>query len=198
MAKWNAALARASAAAAATVTGLLACSSSSSSSGDSGTTANLPALGVPLDCDDKNCPLPATCAGTLLGPSTGAAVCTLSCTTNDGCPSGTVCDFKHTHAGDCLKSCTTDSDCSGGFACTAGKGVNGASQKVCWSPYNGADAVNDGGGGVGPAGGADTGSGNDAGASEAGSGPDAVSGAETGSDNDGGGGSEAAAEAGGD
>jgi hypothetical protein len=174
MAKWNVALARASAvpAVAAAVSGLLGCSSSSSGSGpsDAATAIDfdaLPPLGVAEpNCNTKNCPLPAACGGALLGPSTGISYCTLTCSTDKDCPSGTTCligKIRQLYGGHCLKSCTADTDCSGGFACDK-------ALSVCWSPYNGADAVPDGGGG-GQDGAAETGStsegGSDAGTSEA-------------------------------
>ena len=76
-----------------------------------------------------------------------SSFCTLYCGQDTDCPSGTVCDTAHTHHADCLKSCTADTDCSGGFACAAGRAVDGTAQKVCWSPYSGADAVLEAGGG---------------------------------------------------
>jgi hypothetical protein len=142
MTKDNAALARASAAALIVVSAVgatfafVACSSSSSGEGaDAGKFGALPPLGVPLaDCEPDACPAPATCGGTLLGPTSPVSYCTIVCSKNSDCPSGDICTKQG--LGQCLKSCTADSDCMNGFACNKSGGY-------CWSPYNGADAIPD-------------------------------------------------------
>lgn len=112
--------------------GVAGCSSSGAAPADAAVT--LPPLGIAApDCEPDACPSPATCSGTLLGPNTPVAFCTVVCSSSSACPSDTVCMLGE-GIGRCLKVCTSDSDCSGGFACIQDGGY-------CWSPYKGADAV---------------------------------------------------------
>lgn len=141
--------------------GAWGCSSTSATTGgsDSGSiTANYDAaIGVgltscvPSVCMDPalcgmtpNCPPPGLCGGTLLGPNTPISYCTVYCSKDADCPSGSACEKKVT-GGHCLKTCTSDTACSGGFACRLDGGTAGS---LCWSPYSGADGFIDAGSSV--------------------------------------------------
>jgi len=185
MARWNAALAWATAVgvvSAGAMIGPAGCSSSKSGeSSDASVFGALPPLGVAEpNCNPDACPPPGTCAGTLLGPSSPVSYCTVVCGGNSDCPPGNVC--AKLGLGQCLPVCTTNAECSGGFACGDGG--------YCFSPYNGADAVPDAGsssgGGSSGGGPAEAGSSNDAGAAESGGGDAGVNDASSPTDGAGG------------
>jgi hypothetical protein len=83
------------------------------------------------------CTASTDCAGTcLLDGHFPAGMCTITCTTDANCPSGSVCVDEE--GGVCLASCRTDADCAAfaaGFVCHAEGGTTGSTPvSFCRAP----------------------------------------------------------------